>query len=263
MKLIRRFLSVVIAIIVAVFLVLKFSDHKAAEIARSYLATNLPAVFGNLQKLPVRPLAERLSEKGFTLGQPLLIRVFKDENILEVWFKKNGQFDLALSYPICAWSGELGPKIKEGDRQSPEGYYFISKRNLNPNSKYHRAINIGFPNAYDQTLNRTGSALMIHGSCLSAGCYAITDAPMDDLYNAVLGAQANGQTSIPIHIYPFRLTKENLARHSNSRWAEFWQNLAVGDYIFSTTKRAPEVAVCGNRYSFGPAINNCTKVTSW
>ena len=126
MKLIRRILALVIAILVAVFLVLKFSDNRTAEIARSYLATNFPAIFGNLHRLPVRPLVERLSEKGFTLGQPLLIRIFKEENILEVWINRNGQFDLALSYPICAWSGELGPKVKEGDRQSPEGYYFIS-----------------------------------------------------------------------------------------------------------------------------------------
>ena len=263
MKLIRRILALFIAILVAVFLLLKFSDNRIAEIARSYLATNFPAIFSSLQRLPARPLVERLSEKGFTLGQPLLIRIFKEENTMEVWINRNGQFDLALSYSICAWSGELGPKVKEGDRQSPEGYYFISERNLNPNSKYYRAINVGFPNAYDQALNRTGSALMIHGSCLSAGCYAITDAPMDDIYNAVLGAQANGQTSIPIHIYPFRLTNENLARHGNSRWIEFWRNLAEGDFIFSTTKQAPEVAVCGDRYGFDPATNNCTKVTSW
>jgi murein L,D-transpeptidase YafK len=263
MKLFRRVMVLIAVIFVAILVLLKFSDLRIAEIGRSFLATNLPAIFGGLKKLPDRPLAERLAEKGYTLGQPLLIRIFKEENTLEVWIEKSGQFDLALSYPICAWSGELGPKIKEGDRQSPEGYYFISERNLNPNSKYHRAINVGFPNAYDQALNRTGSALMIHGSCLSAGCYAITDAPMEDLYNAVLGAQANGQTSIPIHIYPFRLTNENLARHSNNRWAEFWRNLAEGDYIFSTTKRAPEVEVCGDRYSFGAEINNCTKVTSW
>jgi murein L,D-transpeptidase YafK len=206
---------------------------------------------------------ERLSEKGFTLGQPLLIRIFKEENILEIWINRNGQFDLALSYSICAWSGELGPKVKEGDRQSPEGYYFISERNLNPNSKYHRAINVGFPNAFDQALDRTGSALMIHGSCLSAGCYAITDAPMDDVYNAVVSALAKGQKSVPLHIFPFKLTKENLASHETNVWIDFWRNLAEGDFIFSTTKQAPEVAVCRDRYSFGSTINNCTKVTSW
>lgn len=120
MKLIRKILALFIAILVAVFLLLKFSDHRTAKIARSYLATNFPAIFSSLQRLPVRPLAERLSEKGFTLGQPLLIRVFKEENILEVWINRNGQFDLALSYPICAWSGELGPKVKEATASRPK-----------------------------------------------------------------------------------------------------------------------------------------------
>lgn len=263
MKLIQRVSVFFITVLVAVFIVLKFSDYRFAEIARSYLATNLPAVFGGLQKLPLRPLAERLSEKGFALGQPVLIRIFKQENTLEVWLDRSGKFDLALSYPICAWSGELGPKVKEGDRQSPEGYYFISGRNLNPDSKYYRAINVGFPNAYDQELNRTGSALMIHGSCLSAGCYAITDAPMDDVYNAVVSALAKGQKSIPLHIYPFRLTKENLESHETNSWIDFWRNLANGDAIFSATSRPPEVMACSGHYVFNGAANNCTKVLSW
>lgn len=263
MRLIRNTVVVIFAILVCALLFLKFSDNRAVEIARSFLATEFPAAFSNFRKLPKRPLADRFAEKGFYLGQPVLIRIFKEENILELWVNRNAKFELAMSYPICAWSGELGPKQKDGDHQSPEGYYFISERNLNPNSSYYRAINVGFPNAYDQALGRTGTFLMIHGSCLSAGCYAIKDAPMDDVYNAVLSAQANGQTNIPMHIYPFRLTVENLTRHSKSPWIEFWKNLSEGDFIFSTTKQPPGVAVCGDKYSFDSTINTCTKVTSW
>ena len=131
-----------------------------------------------------------------------------------------------MSYPVCAWSGGLGPKLREGDGQAPEGYYFASAAQLKPDSSYHRAINVGFPNAYDRQLGRTGSFLMIHGNCVSIGCYAMTDAGIDDIYRAVERAMQKGQRAIAIHLFPFRLTADGLARHSAGAWRGFWNNLA-------------------------------------
>jgi murein L,D-transpeptidase YafK len=262
MKLLRAALAAILVSLLC-FAYVEYSDDTYAETARSFLATKLPEVFGRFRKLNERPIKDRIAEAGFQPGQPVLIRIFKQENTLELWMNRSGQLELAMSYPICTWSGNLGPKLREGDRQSPEGYYLVSANNLNPNSSYHRAINIGFPNSYDIALNRTGTFLMIHGSCVSIGCYAMTDAVIDDVYNLVASALAHGQTDIPIHVFPFRLTDENLSRHDRSPWIDFWKNLAEGDRIFLATRLPPQVSVCGNRYFFGSADKNCAKVTSW
>ncbi len=213
------------------------------------------------------PLATRLGEKGFALGQPVVLRLFKEESILELWMARQGRFDLALSFPICRWSGALGPKLQEGDGQSPEGFYLVSHRQLKPDSSYYRALNIGFPNAFDSAQGRTGSFLMIHGDCVSIGCYAMTDAGIGDIYAAVEQALARGQKHVPVHIFPFRMTDENLKRHEASRWSAFWRNLAEGDRLFHTGNRPPRAYACGERYAFAiggeaPAAS-CPAITAW
>jgi murein L,D-transpeptidase YafK len=238
---------------------LKYSNSRYAEIAGSFLSR----VVNRGLHGSTPPIADRLRQQGFATGQPLLIRIFKQESVIELWMKRGGKFELALTYPICAWSGSLGPKMKEGDRQSPEGFYFASTRNLNPNSAYHRAINVGFPNAFDQSLGRTGSALMVHGSCVSVGCYAIRDAAVDDLFTIATAALNAGQDRIPIHIFPFRMTKDNFAVHSQNPWIDFWRNLKEGDDLFQATGLPPEIAACEGRYVFGAMRAGCTEVTSW
>lgn len=252
-----------IFLLTCALLVIKFVDNRYTEIAGSFLAAKFPALLGGLQKLPGKPLAERLAEKGFALGNPLLIRIFKQESTIELWMKRTDRFELALSFPVCAWSGELGPKLAEGDRQSPEGFYLVSERNLNPNSAYHRAINVGFPNAYDQAQGRTGSFLMIHGSCVSIGCYAIRDAPVDDVYAMAESAFSAGQKSIPIHIFPFRLTPENLSAHNGGRWIDFWRNLSEGEAMFQATKIPPPAFVCNGKYRFGAVPDTCVEIAAW
>jgi murein L,D-transpeptidase YafK len=238
---------------------LKYSDSRYAEIARSFLSRGV-----HLNPIGYSPpVADRLRQKSFAMGQSLLIRIFKQESIIELWMKRADKFELALAYPICAWSGSLGPKLKEGDRQSPEGFYFASTRNLNPNSAYHRAINVGFPNAFDQSLGRTGSALMIHGSCVSIGCYAIRDAAVDDLFTIALAALGAGQDHIPIHIFPFRMTNDNLTAHAQNPWIDFWRNLKEGDDMFHATGLPPDAAACEGKYVFGKMREGCTEVTSW
>ncbi len=196
-------------------------------------------------------LAQRLAEKGLRHGQPVFIRIMKESSELELWMNQGTEWLLLHTYPICRWSGTLGPKLKEGDGQSPEGFYLVTRRALNPNSSYHLSFNLGFPNAYDKNHGRTGSFLMVHGDCLSIGCYAMTDAGIEDIYGLVEAALRNGQSSVPVHVFPFRMTEENLARHSRSEWTGFWRNLKEGWDYFETTRQPPQAMACGRRYGFG------------
>ena len=190
-----------------------------------------------------------LGKKGMTAEAPIFIRIFKEESELEVWKQRaDGRFYHFKTYPICNWSGELGPKVKQGDKQAPEGFYSISAEQLNPNSSFHLAFNLGFPNAYDKSQNRTGDFVMIHGQCRSAGCYAMTDALIEEIYALGRDAIRSGQKSIPVHAFPFRLTESNLARHANSPWVPFWSTLKEGYDHFETVRMPADVAVCGRKY---------------
>src|SRR5246127_3973031 len=126
---------------------------------------------------PLSPEMTRdLEKKNMPKEPPILGRLFKEESELEVWKQDTtGRFALLKTYPICRWSGELGPKIREGDRQAPEGFYPITPAQMNPTSAYYLSFNTGYPNAYDRSLGHTGSELMVHGDCSSRGCYAMTD----------------------------------------------------------------------------------------
>ncbi len=205
------------------------------------------------QPLPGTPdiarLDARLKEKGFKRGDPVFLRVFKGDAQLEAWMKRGARFELFATYPICAWSGQLGPKEAEGDRQSPEGIYTITRGQLNPNSSYHRAFNLGYPNAFDRALGRTGAYLMVHGGCASIGCYAMTDAVIDELWRLVTAALDNGQERVGVHIYPFRMTDVRLAAYAS--WhpaAEFWRDLKQAHDLFETRRVPPKVTVCERRY---------------
>ena len=220
-----------------------------------------PTVSRDMQPLSERVLAE-LKAKRMEKDSPILVRIFKEESELEVWKQDDsGRFALFRSYPICRFSGELGPKIKTGDRQAPEGFYTITPGLMNPNSSQYLAINTGFPNAYDRANGRTGSFLMIHGGCSSAGCYAMTDEQMAEIYALAREAFFGGQTSFQLQAYPFRMTPLNMARHRNSPHMAFWRMLKEGHDHFEVTHLEPRVGVCEKRYifeaestaSFGPA----------
>jgi murein L,D-transpeptidase YafK len=182
---------------------------------------------------------------------PILVRVFKQEAELEVWKQDTtGLFKILKVYPICRWSGDLGPKLKEGDRQAPEGFYTITPELMNPNSDYHLAINVGFPNSFDKANNRDGSLLMIHGDCSSSGCYAMTDEQISEIYSLARDSFLGGRPSFQVQAYPFRLTPANLAQHRNSPNLPFWKMLKVGNDHFETTHLEPKVDVCNRRYVF-------------
>jgi murein L,D-transpeptidase YafK len=202
-----------------------------------------------------RPIPERLltqmEEKNMDKQSPMLVRLFKQEAELEVWKQdRGGRFELLKTYPICRWSGELGPKIREGDRQAPEGFYAITPAQMNPQSAYYLSFNMGYPNAFDKALGRTGSQLMIHGDCSSRGCYAMTDEQISEIY--ALGREAffGGQRAFQVQAYPFRMTPSNMAKHRTNPNMPFWRMLKEGSDMFEVTRQEPKVDVCERRYVF-------------
>lgn len=201
----------------------------------------------------VRPALERdLKSAGLEFGAPVFIRAFKEERLLELFVRSraSGTFKLFRSYPIAAASGTLGPKLKEGDGQVPEGFYFVPPSAMKPDSRYHLAFNIGYPNPYDRSLGRTGSAIMIHGNRVSIGCLAMTDAKIDEIYTLCAAAHAGGQKFFRVHLFPFRMSNDRMAEETGSRWAEFWSNLKEGYDRFEKTRIPPEVMVMDGRYCF-------------
>ena len=197
-------------------------------------------------------LDQRLAAQGVKLGDPVMLRLFKLESELELWVEKDGHFVRFATYPICLWSGRLGPKLKEGDRQAPEGFYTIASEQLNPNSRWHRAFNLGFPNVFDKSKGRYGSFIMVHGGCSSIGCYAMTDPVVDELWRFVTAALDAGQKRVPVHVFPFRLTDGNLKSRKSSQWAGFWGDLKNGYDLCERTRLPPVVSLCNGRYAFAP-----------
>jgi murein L,D-transpeptidase YafK len=209
----------------------------------------------SLQPLSPQMIGE-IERRNMSKESPILVRIFKEESELELWKEdKSGRMALLKTYPICRWSGDLGPKVKQGDRQAPEGFYTITPSLMNPNSSFYLSINMGYPNAYDRSHNRTGSFLMIHGDCSSAGCYAMTDEQIAEIYALARESFFGGQASFQIQAFPFRMTPQNMARHRNSPHMAFWRMLKTGYDHFEVTRQEPKVDVCERRYVFNTETN--------
>jgi len=205
----------------------------------------------------LRPLPREslmlLGKKEMAPDAPIFIRIFKEESELEVWKQRlDGRFEHFKTYPICNWSGELGPKVRLGDRQAPEGFYTVSRQQMNPNSQFHLACNLGYPNAFDRARGRTGDFLMVHGKCKSAGCYAMTGGLIEEIYALARESFIGGQEAIQVHAFPFRMTPENMARHARHPAMPFWQTLKDGYDDFEMTRVPPTVVVCSRRYVVNP-----------
>jgi murein L,D-transpeptidase YafK len=203
----------------------------------------------------LRPLSPEmmrdLEKKNMPKESPILVRLFKEESEFEVWKQDmTGRFALLKTYPICRWSGELGPKTKEGDRQAPEGFYPITPGQMNPNSSYYLSINLGFPNEFDRAWGRTGDFLMIHGICSSRGCYAMTDEQIGEIYALARESFFGGQQTFQVQAFPFRMTPLNMARHRSNPNMAFWKMLKEGYDHFEVTRLEPKVNVCDKRYVF-------------
>jgi murein L,D-transpeptidase YafK len=206
-----------------------------------------------LKELPPETIA-LLEQKRMPKESPMLARIFKEEAELEIWKQDDtGRFALLKTYPICRWSGDLGPKFKEGDRQAPEGFYHITPGLMNPNSAFYLSFNLGYPNAFDKAHDRTGAQLMVHGDCSSRGCYAMTDDQISEIYALARESFFGGQKSFQVQAFPFRMTPVNMARHRNSTHMSFWKMIKQGYDHFEVTRLEPKVDVCEKRYVFDAA----------
>ncbi|WP_336487317.1 murein L,D-transpeptidase family protein [Methylobacterium nigriterrae] len=205
----------------------------------------------HLTPIPPKTLA-LMQTKGMAQNDPILIRAYKKEAEMEVWKRgTSGQYALLKTFPICRWSGQLGPKTKQGDRQAPEGFYTITPGQMNPNSSYYLSFDTGYPNAFDRANGRTGNYIMVHGTCSSAGCFAMTDESIAEIYAIAREAFAGGQRAFQFQSYPFRMTAQNVAKFRNDPNAPFWKNLKEGSDYFEALREEPRVGVCGTRYVFG------------
>ncbi len=194
-------------------------------------------------------LRRDLAAAGLALGDPVYLRLFKQEREMEVWVRKEGgRYSLFRRFPICTYSGALGPKLKQGDGQSPEGFYSVAAGQLNPSSQYHLAFNLGYPNAYDRAHGRTGDFLMVHGSCVSIGCYAMGDAQIEQIYTLVAAALRGSQQQVPVHVFPFRFATPPDKGWQTSVWGPFWLNLREGYDAFERTHVPPSITVVSGRY---------------
>jgi murein L,D-transpeptidase YafK len=211
--------------------------------------------------VPIPPATLSLMEtKGLSPAAPILIRAFKKEAELEVWKRvDDGRFVHLKTFPICRWSGQLGPKTTQGDRQVPEGFYAVTPAQLNPNSSYHLSFDIGYPNAYDRARGGSGGYLMVHGACSSSGCFAMTDQGVSEIYALVREAFAGGQQAFQFQSFPFRMTAENLAKHRSDQHIAFWRELKEGSDRFEATREEPVVGVSFGRYVFEPSPNPATE----
>src|SRR5437870_2758734 len=202
------------------------------------------------QELPPE-LLSLLRQKKMPKHSPILVRLFKEEAELEVWKQDTtGRFQILKTYPICRWSGDLGPKLREGDRQTPEGFYSVTPQLMNPHSNYYLAINTGYPNSFDKANSRDGSLLMIHGDCWSVGCFAMADEQISEIYSLARDSFQGERRSFQVQAYPFRMTPANLARHRNNPNFAFWKMLKIGNDHFETTHLEPKVDVCNRLYVF-------------
>ena len=209
-----------------------------------------PVTSRSLAPISPKTVAE-MEALGSSKNAPVLIRAYKKESELEIWkMKADGRYAYLKSYPMCRWSGQLGPKVREGDRQVPEGFYSITPAHMNPNSAYYLSFDVGYPNAYDRAMGHTGGSIMVHGICSSAGCFSMTDGQIAEIYAIAREAFAGGQRAIQMQSYPFHMTAENFAKYRLDPNIGFWKQLKEGSDNFEVTKQDVVVGVCGRHYVF-------------
>ncbi|MBI4932213.1 MAG: L,D-transpeptidase family protein [Bacteroidetes bacterium] len=195
---------------------------------------------------------ELFSSKGVELSSAnIFIRVFKKEAQLEIWAKpfKDEKYQLIKTYSICSSSGDLGPKRKQGDGQVPEGFYEIDR--FNPSSNFYLSLGVSYPNASDKILGGKGNLggdIFIHGNCVTIGCMPLTDDKIKEVYLMAVEAKSNGQTKIPVHIFPFRMNETNMKSYEekykeDSVMISFWKNIQKGFDHFENNKMLPAVSV--------------------
>jgi len=236
--------------------------HKIKRFTLSVSIILLSSIFSYAVTIPKSPRSEKVVEQltpslvshfekeGLTFGNNIFIRIFKAEKILELWVRSGSEYKLFKKYWICYFSGGLGTKKREGDSKSPEGFYYVKPNQLNPWSSFFLSFNIGYPNRYDRSHGYTGGLIMVHGNCVSIGCYAMTDRRIKEIYTIIHKAFEKGQPYFRIHIFPFKMTGNNMTKYRNSNWTDFWENLKDGYDYFEKHKTPPDVTVRNKKYIF-------------
>jgi murein L,D-transpeptidase YafK len=197
-------------------------------------------------------ISENLQQHGLTSDSVhILIMAFKSEKKLEIHAKQKtaATYKKIAEYNICSSSGNLGPKRQEGDGQVPEGFYHINR--FNPVSNFYLSLGINYPNQSDRKKSQAkslGGDIFIHGSCVTIGCLPMTDTLIKEIYLYAVLARNNGQTNIPVYIFPFRMTEANFNTYKqkykdNQDLIAFWGNLKVGFDKFEKGKKALNVSV--------------------
>lgn len=244
------------AVPVASALSIELKDVAADRVERQRAAAAGALPLPNTPNVAI--LDERMRKTGVTLAAPMLIRIFKAESELEIWKERDGAYVLFATYPICHWSGSIGPKLRQGDKQAPEGFYTLTREQIRHVGRWPKSLDLGFPNVFDQSLARTGSFILIHGGCSSVGCFAMTNPVMEEIHLLTSAAIDAGQEHVPVHVFPFRMTIMKMAEQALSPWSTYWANLKQGYDAFETSKRPPAVSVCDGRYSFEAAVEGRT-----
>lgn len=239
----QRLITAILAVYLGCFLLPKTASSFPSE-SGPPLNDKTRSIFARISAR----LEAELARQAFRPGSPLFIRIFKMPGELEIWLLKNGGYSLFKTYSICDFSGFLGPKLAEGDWQSPEGFYSVDVEQMNPDSSYHLSFNIGYPNEFDRQQDRRGTNIMIHGSCSSTGCFAMGNGRMEEIYFLAHAALAGGQQSFPVHIFPFRMTRKNMDKYRDSPWYSFWQQLQPGYLLFEQWKTIPQISVADGKY---------------
>lgn len=244
LRVIRGLISVIVALFVVFFAIKQANSEPVAK---------------ELKALP-QSILNKIAKENILVNAPIYMRAFKEEGIVEVWLQaQNGQFKLIKSYPICQWSGKLGPKYQEGDHQTPEGFYTITPGQMHPKSNYHLAFNLGFPNEFDKANGRKGSFLMVHGFCKSVGCYAMTNDGIEEIFGFARDAFQGGQQSFSFDAYPFKMTAKNMSRYAMDENIAFWTELKKGYDVFQITHRPARVETCQKKYVVTTAQDQRTK----
>ncbi|MFN0255517.1 L,D-transpeptidase family protein [Pedobacter ureilyticus] len=199
-------------------------------------------------------LAKDLQKAGFGNGFEMIINAYKAEGKVEIWLKtaKQTSYTLFKTYNACAKSGTLGPKVVEGDLQTPEGFYSINV--FNPMSLYHLSLGVDYPNAVDKARTgkgrKTGGDIYIHGDCVTIGCIPLTDDKIREVYILAVEARNNGQKDIPVNIFPFKMTKTNFDNYAKQfpQHIVFWNTLQPGFDYFEKNKKMAKVTQVGGKY---------------
>ncbi len=192
-------------------------------------------------------LQKELKKAGITSNFEVYMAAYKSEGKFELWLKGVGQnqFELFKTYNFCAHSGTIGPKVLEGDGQTPEGFYKINV--FNPESSYHLSLGLNYPNKVDLARtgkdNKAGNDIYIHGNCVTIGCIPLSDEKIKEVYLIAIEARNGGQKDIPVSIFPFKLTEDNLKKHGAQfpTQVTFWKTLQVGYAYFDKYKTLPKI----------------------